>query len=376
MRTRTLWIALAILTLAGSITLPAMADPVNTPVNPEGEADVPGDGGGGGGLGGGGNPPPPPPPPTCDDSLTGLVDRCVNEPANNDCAGAIQWPLEQTASSTGYVGGKADPADWSSVWLVRTESLTLTGDTVQYATPNCALLDITYGGNVNVGDDAWYPMKVTSGAAGTPYTLNTGIVPNDAGMGTNQPGGYDIGNTFQSALDYSAFPSDTITKDVLAIKGGLPNRAPLGPDQDWFRVHTIAASQDPGGIALGLLTATFTPDCNAYSSRYEFSLIAPDGSSSVATTHGCGAMQQSCIALSLEPVYVKTAVDENHLGGGYSFSADNSPLHLVTNPGGIVANQYPWCDPLAPLILGLTSAGMGVANDHGQVVAMVTTPFN
>jgi hypothetical protein len=372
MTKRTPWIALAALALAGSILLPNLAHLASG----EGNVNVPNAGSTGSivqtsnSTSG------------CADEPGDIVDPCTSEPANNACGGAVQWPLDQTATSTGHVGGQTDPADWSTAWLVRTETLGATATAtdaamdsstplpIQYAAPNgdCSPYDVTYTGNDNVDANGWYPMKVADSTPNTAYGISIGITPNDAGKTK-----FDIGNNAQAALDYAAFPTDTITKDVVVITGGLPNRAPLGPDQDWFRLHTITNPADPTSTpAIGLLTATFTPDCDG--STYEFALIQPDGSSPVARSmDSCGEMQQSCIALSTDPVYAETAVGRASLGGGYTFSADVSPLHLVSLAAGAqIVNEYPWCNPLVPMVLGLVGNGMGVADAHGTIVATAT----
>lgn len=302
-----------------------------------------------------------------------VVDR--NEPSNNDCGGAENWRGRTADTSSGIAGWK-DPADWSVVELYRTESMTAQvakGHAVVSYAPYCGA-DTTLAAPLNVQANGRYPIQVSPTIGTAAYIVEYAVTPNDAsGPGT------DVGNLAAAAFYYNAMPRSMNPREHFFVSGSLPNRPDLGADQDWFRIGTgMAHALEPGDLTLGLLTVTFSADCNGGS--YRLSLVSGDGLRDILkASPGCGTQQLSCIAAGFSPIYAKTEVLSGR-GTGYDFSADLSPLYVVSVTSGdvtVINPTQPWCDQLTPIVLGLANAGGGATDlldREGRVVARVTKP--
>jgi hypothetical protein len=300
-----------------------------------------------------------------------LVDRI--EPENTVCDGAEAWPSLTIATSSGIVGWK-DPADWSIVELYRTETMVahvIDGDAgVAYA-PDCAS-EPGLTAPMIVSRNGLHRIQVTPAVSTATYTLEYTITANDAGrVGT------DIGNTPATSHYYNALPKSSDPRDHFAITGSLPNRDDFRNDQDLIHIGTgMAHMLDPNEFTLGLLTVTFTPDCNG--GTYSVALVGPEGEEmpGLSAVEGCGKMQRSCIAAAITPVYARLTAESGR-GTGYDFSADLSPLYVVSISNGDVSHiepTQPWCDPVTPTLLGLMAGPTGIVDKQGQYVAKVTSP--
>ncbi|GEM_PF-2949743 len=354
-------VALALLLCLGATILPPQA--VSTGGDGEGTVST---GGTGDGSGGGGSPPP---------------YDCTKDPSNrvdcgsNDMCPGISWPAPQgsQATSTGHLGG-SDTDDWANVELYRTETLSVTSDhgAVTYATPACGSmpLDKPTPTNVNQGGDYAFDTSVPAGLPEAASHVAYAITPNDAtGPGT------DVGNVAAAAYPVTVAPSDAGAAGLLQINGSLPDREM--PDVDWFRFHSTLAETpgvdgQPRGLALGLLSATFSPDCNG--GTYTMTLYQSDGMTAISSASGCGSagVTLSCITAGYTAVYAELTVGGK--GTGYTLAPSLSPLYLVNVDNGTAQDfainpQVPWCDPLLPMILGVAQAGNAVANEVGDVLA-------
>jgi hypothetical protein len=325
------------------------------------------------------------------------------EPWNNYCSTSEPWRGLTRDSSVGHVGGPADRYDWSSVWLYRTESLTPSitrGPAVAQFALDCAQPPAT-GTLFGAPQDAAYYLRASSPTNNhASYTLHYEITPNDANTGA------DVSNTAQGAYPINVLASTDATSHYY-VSGALPNRAdqPLGPDADWYKINPGLPYANPprkecvgldwqacldlsrwvprwtplDSVSLGLLTVTFTPDCDT-SSTFQFALLENDAQTQIGHPQvGCGTMKQACIALSFSPasgVFAKAEVVHPSPGGGYDFSADLSPLYIINPNDGQVtlpSLDQPWCNPLVPLALSETNPGASVVDKAGNVLAQIPT---
>jgi hypothetical protein len=302
-----------------------------------------------------------------------LVDKTCS--ANDVCGGAETWPLRDSGTSTGNVGGEYDTQDWSRVEVYRTETLVtppLTGFVVEQGGVSCTPSETA---SLYAAQNGWYNVRI-SASAHARYTLQYRITANDALSGK------DVGNTVGDAWFINALPKSTDPTQTLVYKGSLPNREGqlAGPDQDWYRIGTsLAALSDPTqtqGPAVGLLTVEFTADCHG--GTYTFGFYAEDGQTKVGTLmQGCGPMAKSCITTGATPVHAKMAVTDK-TGTGYDFTAELVPLYLVDLSDGIprpyLYPEEPWCDSLAQTVLEAAEGfepgtDLGLVNSQGVVIA-------
>lgn len=304
----------------------------------------------------------------------------VDHEPNNDCGSAYPWPVATSGISGGSIGG-GDNADWSSVKLLKTETLTAktSGATlVEAARPGCGGTSLP---TVTADADQAHFLKATSLAgSSTPYTVEYTITPNDAGTQL------DVGGTAVAALTTTVI----VGAEPAPIEGGLPKREGIA-DEDWYRVEVVAPVTDLQQVELpiALVTASFTATCQ-YGAPGTIQMIGEDGVISATRPEGsCGSeIRQSCIAFGGSKVYVRTVagspddrldVNWKVAGTSYQLRVSASPLQfasiryedVVSFQEKVMAGQLeeaaaslstlvgtstfhpstPWCNPLAPVLM-------------------------
>lgn len=305
----------------------------------------------------------------------------VDHEPNNACSGAHSWPLLSTGLTKGKLT-KDDLQDWSSVFLLRTESLAASaskGVVLLESAPDCGTP--TTAAQLDAETNAWMPLRISFPSdpeSFEGYHLEYKVSANDAGTGGDL--WHEPGPTFT----VNAMPESVDPRERISYPGSLPNRGdePLGPDIDWFRV-TTGLAQNPDGqgesLNLGLLNVYFSPDC--YTGQTSFTLVQSDGSTPISLTEtACGPVLKSCIAASFSVVYAKLEADrQTRTLASYDFAAEVSPLALVSLEDGVEVTSIdqPWCDPVTPTVLaaaaGASGEPWGVMDKHGRVVARVNT---
>jgi hypothetical protein len=343
MAARTLILGIVLLALAGLVTFPVRA----TPVDGEGNVHVPN-------SGSTENPPPQP-------------DNGPNEPGNNVCGSGLKF-AGLTRDTHDDKLGPTDPGDWFSIQLFRSESLVVVpaeaAATVTYA--NTCDKDPLPVSPASVTQNGFYHFRVQGSGS---YKLAWTISPNDADTGK------DIGDTSADAFSLSAMPSYA---PQVPVTGSLPGRLDqlLGRDQDWFRLNTPLPEAPTTGeknVAFGLLTTQLRdPQCD--SGIMGLQLYGPDGLTRVGDLQmGC-ILTSSCITLGLSTVYAKASLESGD-GAGYDFNASTSPLYFVwlnqddTIGSGNIDTRDPWCDPVVPAVLSFLPTGNALVDEAGNVIA-------
>lgn len=376
MKTRNLWLTFLLLAALATSTLPTSLS-----VGADGKGDV---------SGGGSNNTPPP----CQDTTSDIVDKCADEPGNNECGGAVPWPTGWSGTSTGNVGPTdTDPGDWSQVYVYTTETLTpaASGGTDPIEVGTDCTGSFLAASSIYSSTDGPVYMHATPATGGkAAYTVGYSLTSNDAFTGK------DVGNDYATSDPINAIPESTDPSEHDLYQGALPVRPdPVTgtptKDQDWYRIHanlgpltgvSSVGSVGTDGAALGLLTVYFKPNCDG--GIYSLQLFQGDGTTPInQPVYGCGSpIMRSCIATGAAPVYAQLAIPPGSTAGtSYKFSADLSPAYVVNLDDGIhrtfLDPAQPWCDSLTPTILsllGLFGEHLGVVNANGEVIASAYNP--
>lgn len=324
------------------ITLSTAADGSNTPEAETGAgADVEDRGrtqasystsegaGGGGGNNGGGSPPPDPP---AHDPLS-LVDKI--EPDNNNCHTPEAWPVSGNSMTSSGVFNSTDPGDWSSVGVLRTETLQGTPVKAKVSTFKADSHCTAPGTDVEAEADADYLLHATPVGAvlyGQPvqYGLTYTILPNDAGQHR------DLGTDASTAHRLEVFVNGPETP----VFGGLPNRDLKG-DQDGYLIDVPVPLTIQSGspvVPAALVTVHFRTACSVPGAAGALQLFDLNGGALLPWEDSCTTpVHQSCVALGhttvMAKVFTPNPGGSPRRGTSYNVSATASPIGIL------------WADP-------------------------------
>lgn len=353
-----------------------------------------GTGDGGGNDPGGGTTREPDPPASDPNSL---VDKI--EPGNNNCSTPEVWPLSGNIGTSSGVFNSSDTADWSSLGVLRTE--TLQGSAVGAAVLAYAGCSAIGAVEVEAEADADYLLRASPTATvlyGVPvkYQIDYKILPNDASQHR------DLGTDAGTAHRIEVFVNGPQTP----FFGGLPNRGFQG-DEDGYLIDIpvpLTVQSGSAVIPAALVTVHFRATCSLDDMNLRgvgaLQLFDLNGNKLLLPEESCGALiHQSCVALGHTTVLAKAFIPDpatvSVRGTSYDISATASPIGILwtdTNNLGPYATyaaemaaagrlddardgsssvvdvstfnaQAPWCSPTAPMLLStLADAWRAVGN--------------